>query len=124
MRYFKIALILFFLLLVLVFIFQNSAVLASAVELKYGFGEYVLQKSPPLYMVIFAALFLGAFLVAIFDLAIIFRSRSQSKKQLKEIKALENELSKFRNQPLSDTNVSLKDSPKDSPEVETEAGNQ
>ncbi|MBN2706249.1 MAG: LapA family protein [Deltaproteobacteria bacterium] len=107
MRYFKVALILVFLLVVLVFIFQNSAVLATAVELKYGFGEYVLLKAPPLYIIIFCALFLGAFMVAVLDLAIIFKNRRTVKKQQKTISELENELSRFRNQPLTENEVAI-----------------
>ncbi len=107
MRYLKIAVILLFLLLVLVFIFQNSAALSVAVDLKYGVGEYVLHKSPPLYIVIFSALFLGAVMVAVFDVVIIFKNRRLLKKQKKTISELESELAKFRNQPLTETNVSV-----------------
>ena len=107
MRYLKITAILIFLLLVLVFIFQNSAVLSAAVALKYGFGEYVLEKSPPLYVIIFCALFLGAAMVAVFDIIIIFKNRRLLKKQKKSIKALESELARFRNQPLTESSVSV-----------------
>ncbi|MBN2808224.1 MAG: LapA family protein [Deltaproteobacteria bacterium] len=105
MRYLKIALILIFLLLALVFIFQNSAALSVAVDLKYGVGEYVLHKSPPLYIVIFCALFLGVIMVAAFDIIIIFKNRRLLKKQKKSISELESELAKFRNQPLTDNGV-------------------
>ena len=115
MRYIKIFFILFFLLLVLVFIFQNSTVLATPVELKYGFGDYVLAKAPPLYLLIFAALFLGAFMVGVFDLAIILKNRRMQKKQQKVISDLENELSRFRNQPLSEDTIS-------SPSITVEPG--
>ena len=114
MRYLKIAVILVFLLLVLVFIFQNSAALSDAVELKYGFGEYVLEKSPPQYIVIFCALFLGAVMVAMFDIIIIFKNRRQLKKQKKSISELESELAKFRNQPLTESSVSVEPSAVDS----------
>lgn len=107
MRYLKIAVILVFLFLILVFIFQNSSTLATVVELKYGFGEYVLHKSPPLYLIIFCALFLGALTVAIFDIIIILKNRRQLKKQHKNIAELENELAHFRNQPLTETGVSI-----------------
>ena len=110
MRYLKIAVILVFLLLVLVFIFQNSAALSVAVELKYGFGEYVLQKSPPLYIVIFCALFLGVVMVAMFDIVIIFKNRRLLKKQKKSISELESELARFRNQPLTESSVSVESS--------------
>ena len=110
MRYLKIAVILVFLLLVLVFIFQNSVTLSAAIDLKYGFGEYVLEKSPPLYIVIFCALFLGSFMVAFFDIAIIFKNRRLLKKQKKSISELESELAKFRNQPLTESNVSIEPS--------------
>ena len=110
MRYLKIAVILVFLLLVLVFIFQNSVALSTAINLKYGFGEYVLEKSPPLYIVIFCALFLGSFMVAFFDIAIIFKNRRLLKKQKKSISELESELAKFRNQPLTESNVSIEPS--------------
>ena len=107
MRYLKIAVILVFLLLVLVFIFQNSVALSVAVDLKYGFGEYVLQKSPPLYIVIFCALFLGVVMVAMFDILIIFKNRRLLKKQKKSISELESELARFRNQPLTESSVSV-----------------
>ena len=110
MRYLKIAVILVFLLLVLVFIFQNSAALSVAVELKYGIGEFVLLKSPPLYIVVFCALFLGAVMVALFDIVIIFKNRRLLKKQKKSISELESELAKFRNQPLTETNVAIEPS--------------
>lgn len=103
MRYFKIGVILFFLLFVLLFIFQNSASLSAAIELKYGFGEYVLHKSIPLYLVIFSALFLGSAMVAFLDIVILFKNRRQLKKQKKNINALETELAKFRNQPLTES---------------------
>ncbi|MCK5541013.1 MAG: LapA family protein [Deltaproteobacteria bacterium] len=106
MRYLKIAVILVFLLLVLVFIFQNSAVLSAAVTFKYGLGEYVLEKSPPLYIVVFCALFLGAAMVAMFDVVIIFKNRRLLKKQKKSINELESELARFRNQPLTESSVS------------------
>ncbi|MCK5680392.1 LapA family protein [bacterium] len=107
MRYLKIGVILLFLLLVLLFIFQNSASLAAAIELKYGFGEYVLQKEIPLYLVIFCALFLGSAMVAFLDIVIIFKNRRQLKKQNKTISELESELAKFRNQPLTETPVAV-----------------
>ena len=107
MRYLKITAILLFLLLVLVFIFQNSAVLSAAVALKYGFGKYVLEKSPPLYIIIFCALFLGAMMVAMFDVVIIFKNRRLLKKQKKSINTLESELARFRNQPLTESSVSV-----------------
>jgi uncharacterized integral membrane protein len=103
MRYFKIGVILFFLLVVLVFIFQNSASLATPVELKYGFGAYILQKSIPLYLILFCALFLGSAMVAFLDIVIIFKNKRQLKKQKKNIAELESELAKFRNQPLTET---------------------
>ena len=84
MRYLKIAVILVFLLLVLLFIFQNNAALSVDVDLKYGFGEYVIEKSLPLYIVIFCALFLGALMVALFDIVIIFKNRRLLKKQKKK----------------------------------------
>jgi len=105
MRYLKIVVILIFLLLALVFIFQNSVALSTAIELKYGFGKYVFQKSPPLYIVLFCALFLGAAMVAFGDIAIIFKNRLQMKKLKKNIKELESELAKFRNQPLTESSV-------------------
>ncbi len=107
MRYLKIAVILVFLLLVLVFIFQNNVALSVGVDLKYGVGEYVIQKTLPLYIVIFCALFLGAIMVAMFDIVIIFKNRRQVKKQKKSISELESELAKFRNQPLTESNVSV-----------------
>lgn len=107
MRYFKIAVILVFLLLVLVFIFQNNAALSVGVDLKYGFGEYILERSLPLYIVVFCALFLGALIVALFDIVIIFKNRRQLKKQKKSINELESELAKFRNQPLTESSVSV-----------------
>ena len=107
MRYLKIGVILLFLLLVLLFIFQNSASLAAAIELKYGFGEYVLHKAIPLYLVIFCALFLGSAMVAFLDIVIIFKNRRQLKKQNKTISELESELAKFRNQPLTETPVAV-----------------
>jgi len=107
MRYLKIGVILFFLLFVLLFIFQNSAALAVAVELKYGFGEYVLHKSIPIYLVIFCALFAGSAMVAFLDIVIIFKTRRQLKKQKKSILELESELAKFRNQPLTESTVSV-----------------
>jgi len=107
MRYLKIAVVLVFLLLALVFIFQNSAALATAIELKYGVGEYMLHKSPPLYLILFTALFLGAAMVAFGDIVIIFKSRRQIKKLNKKIKELESELGKFRNQPLTDSGVNV-----------------
>ena len=110
MRYFKITVILVFLLLVLVFIFQNSVVLSDAIALKYGFGEYVLEKSPPLYIIIFCALFLGVAMVAMFDIVIIFKNRRLLKKQKKSISELESELAKFRNQPLTESSVSVEPS--------------
>ncbi|MEA3333131.1 MAG: LapA family protein [Pseudomonadota bacterium] len=110
MRYLKIAVILVFLLLVLVFIFQNNAALSIGIDLKYGFGEYVLQKSPPLYIVIFCALFLGALMVAMLDIVIIFKNRRQLKKQKKSVSELESELAKFRNQPLTESSVSVEPS--------------
>ena len=110
MRYLKIAVILVFLLLVLVFIFQNSVALSTAVALKYGFGEYVLEKSPPLYIVIFCALFLGVVMVAMFDIVIIFKNRRLLKKQKKNINELESELARFRNQPLTESSVSVEPS--------------
>ena len=81
--------------------------MAVGVDLKYGFGEYVLQKSPPLYIVVFCALFLGAFMVAMFDIVIIFKNRRQLKKQKKSISELESELAKFRNQPLTGSSISV-----------------
>ncbi len=105
MRYVKIGAILFFLLVVLLFIFQNSAALAAVIELKYGFGEYVIQKSIPIYLVIFCALFLGSAMVAFLDIVIIFKNKRQLKKQKKTINELESELAKFRNQPLTETPV-------------------
>ncbi len=110
MRYFKIAVILVFLLLVLVFIFQNNAALSVGVDLKYGIGKFVLLKSPPLYIVVFCALFMGALIVAIFDIISILKNRRQLKKQKKSIKELESELAKFRNQPLTESSVSLEPS--------------
>ena len=107
MRYLKIGAILFFLLLVSLFIFQNSAALAVAVELKYGFGEYVLHKSIPLYLLIFCALFAGSAMVAALDIIIIFKNKRQLKKQKKTILELESELAKFRNQPLTESTVSV-----------------
>ncbi len=107
MRYLKIAVVLVFLLLALVFIFQNSAALSTAVELKYGFGEFMLHKSPPLYLILFTALFLGAAMVAFGDIVIIFKSRRQIKKMKKKISELESELGKFRNQPLTESNVNV-----------------
>jgi uncharacterized integral membrane protein len=107
MRYLKIAVVLVFLLLALVFIFQNSAALSTAVELKYGFGEFMLHKSPPLYIILFSALFLGAAMVAFGDIVIIFKSRRQIKKMKKKISELESELGKFRNQPLTDSGVNV-----------------
>ncbi len=104
MRYLKIAVVLIFLMLCLVFIFQNSAVLSTAIEFKYGFGQFTLHKSPPLYIVLFCALFLGAAMVAFGDIVIIFKSRRQIKKLKKSIKELESELARFRNQPLTDSN--------------------
>jgi len=105
MRYLKIGAILFFLLLVLLFIFQNSASLAAAIELKYGFGEYVIQKAIPVYLIIFCALFLGSAMVAFLDIVIIFKNKRQLKKQKKTITELESELAKFRNQPLTESPV-------------------
>ncbi len=105
MRYLKIGAILFFLLVVLLFIFQNSAALAAVIELKYGFGEYIIHKSIPIYLVIFCALFLGSAMVAFLDIVIIFKNKRQLKKQKKTINELESELAKFRNQPLTDTPV-------------------
>ena len=119
MRYLKIAVILVFLLLVLVFIFQNSVALSVAVDLKYGVGEYVLQKSLPLYIVIFCALFLGVVMVAMFDIVIIFKNRRQLKKQKKSISELESELAKFRNQPLTESSVSVESSAVISPVSES-----
>ncbi len=107
MRYLKIGAILVFLLLVSLFIFQNSAALAVAVELKYGFGEFVLHKSIPVYLVIFCALFAGSAMVAFLDIVIIFKSKRQLKKQKKNILELESELAKFRNQPLTESTVSV-----------------
>ena len=107
MRYLKIGAILFFLLLISLFIFQNSAALAVAVELKYGFGEYVLHKSIPVYLVIFCALFAGSAMVAALDIIIIFKTKRQVKKQKKNILELESELAKFRNQPLTESTVSV-----------------
>ncbi len=107
MRYLKIAVILVFLLLALVFIFQNSVALSVGVDLKYGLGEYVLQKSLPLYIVVFCALFLGVVMVAMFDIVIIFKNRRQLKKHKKSISELESELAKFRNQPLTESSVSV-----------------
>ena len=123
MRYLKIAVILVFLLLVLVFIFQNSAALSVAVELKYGVGEYILQKSPPLYIIIFCALFLGAVIVAMFDIVIIFKNRRQLKKQKKSISELEIELAKFRNQPLTESSVSLEPPAIVSPAIDSSGKN-
>ena len=100
MRYLKIGAILFFLLVVLLFIFQNSAALAAVIELKYGFGKYVIHKAIPGYLVIFCALFLGSAMVAFLDIVIIFKNKRQLKKQKKTINELESELAKFRNQPL------------------------
>jgi len=105
MRYLKIGTILFFLLLVLLFIFQNSASLAAAIELKYGFGDYVIHKAIPVYLVIFCALFLGSAMVAFLDIVIIFKNKRQLKKQKKTITELESELAKFRNQPLTESPV-------------------
>ena len=105
MRYLKIGAILFFLLLVLLFIFQNSASLAAAIELKYGFGEYVIHKAIPVYLIIFCALFLGSAMVAFLDIVIIFKNKRQLKKQKKTITELESELAKFRNQPLTESPV-------------------
>ena len=119
MRYLKIAVILVFLLLVLMFIFQNSVALSVAVDLKYGVGEYVLQKSLPLYIVIFCALFLGVVMVAMFDIVIIFKNRRQLKKQKKSISELESELAKFRNQPLTESSVSVESSAVISPVSES-----
>ncbi|HDS16815.1 MAG TPA: LapA family protein [Proteobacteria bacterium] len=116
MRYLKIAIILVFLFLILVFIFQNSSTLSMVVELKYGFGEYVLHKSPPLYLIIFCALFLGALTVAMFDIIIILKNRRQLKKQHKSIAELENELAHFRNQPLTESGISIS-----SPEINNHA---
>ena len=110
MRYLKITLILVFLLLVLVFIFQNSVVLSEAITLKYGFGEYVLEKPPPLYIIVFCALFLGVVMVAVFDIVILFKNRRLLKKQKKSISELESELAKFRNQPLTESSVSVEPS--------------
>jgi len=107
MRYLKIAVILVFLLLGLVFIFQNSAALSVAVDLKYGVGEYILQRSMPIYIIVFCALFLGVVMVAMFDIVIIFKNRRQLKKQKKIIRELESELAKFRNQPLTEGSVSV-----------------
>lgn len=107
MRYLKIGAILLFLLLVLLFIFQNSASLAAAIELKYGFGEYVIHKSIPVYLVIFCALFLGSMMVAFLDIVIIFKNKRQLKKQKKMITELESELAKFRNQPLTESPVAV-----------------
>lgn len=107
MRYLKIASILTFLLLVLVFIFQNNVALSVGVDLKYGVGEYMLQKSLPLYIVVFCALFLGAAMVAMFDIVIIFKNRRLLKKQKKSISELESELAKFRNQPLTEKSVAV-----------------
>jgi len=105
MRYLKIGAILFFLLLVLLFIFQNSASLAAAIELKYGFGEYVIHKAIPVYLIIFCALFLGSAMVAFLDIVIIFKNKRQLKKQKKTIIELESELAQFRNQPLTESPV-------------------
>jgi uncharacterized integral membrane protein len=115
MRYLKIVVILIFLLLALVFIFQNSVALSTAIELKYGFGKYVFQKSPPLYIVLFCALFLGAAMVAFGDIAIIFKNRLQMKKLKKNIKELESELAKFRNQPLTESSVAANPTPAAAP---------
>jgi len=105
MRYFKVGLILIFMLVVLVFIFQNSASLATPVELKYGFGAYVLHKAIPLYLILFSALFLGSVMVAFLDIVIIFKNKRQLKKQKKNISELESELAKFRNLPLTENTV-------------------
>ncbi len=118
MRYLKIIVILIFLLLALAFIFQNSVTLSSAVELKYGFGKYLFHKSPPLYIVLFCVLFLGAAMVAFGDIAIILKNRLQIKRLKKNIKELESELAKFRNQPLTD-NSEVDSSPTSTP-VDTE----
>ena len=118
MRYLKIAFILIFLLLVLVFIFQNNVALSVGVDLKYGVGEYILQRSLPLYIVVFCALFLGAVMVAMFDIVIIFKNRRLLKKQKKSISELESELAKFRNQPLTENSIAVDSSVASSPASE------
>ncbi|MBN2333049.1 MAG: LapA family protein [Deltaproteobacteria bacterium] len=104
MRYVKIAFLLVFLTLLLVFIFQNVTALSAAVNLHYDL--LVTSLGPldiPLYALLFLSLFTGAFSVAAVDMLLLFRQRRALKKKEQQIRELESELAKFRNLPLTET---------------------
>ncbi len=106
MRYAKITFLLLFLILPLIFIFENVTPLSQSVSLHYDLAFVVLGPLEiPLYALLFLAVFCGAISVAIVDIIVLFRQRRTMKKKDKQIKDLETELEKFRNLPLTEAGI-------------------